>query len=186
LPSADLLLPGGNLKQIKNYVVLFLMAGIIISLDQWTKYLVRANLPEGATWLPAGMAWLSPYARIVHSSNTGAAFGSFQGHNGWIFTVVAVLVSAVVLYYYSHTPEVDWWMRLAMGLLLGGALGNNLFDRVLIGRVTDFISVGNFWVFNIADMSLNVCVAVMLLGLWFKRRSEQKMAGAQPDLLEEA
>jgi signal peptidase II len=173
------------LKHIRNYVILFLLAGIVIGLDQWTKALVRANLPLGGVWLPAGWDWLAPYARIIYTYNTGAAFGSFQGDHGWIFTCLALLVTAFVIYYLPQIPPTDWWMRLALGLLVGGALGNNLFDRLLFGKVTDFISVGNFWVFNVADMSLNVSVAVLLLGALIKEFGESKKAQGEPNILEE-
>ncbi len=172
------------MKQIKNYVTLFLTAGIIISLDQWTKALVRI-LPLGGTWLPDGLEWLSPYARIVHWHNTGAAFGSFQGY-GLVFTVLAFLVSGLIIYYYPQVDPRDWWLKLAMGMQLGGALGN-VIDRLTRGEletfttgpVTDFISVGNFAVFNVADASISVGVVVLLLGAWFKERSERKKAQAE-------
>jgi signal peptidase II len=59
-----------------------------------------------------------------------------------------------------------------MGLQLGGALGN-LIDRLTIGYVVDFISIGNFPVFNVADASISTGVAVLILGVWFKERSER-------------
>jgi signal peptidase II len=169
----------------RNFVILFLVASIVLGLDQWTKLLVRTHLVLGDTWLPAGWGWLAPYARILYIYNTGIAFGSFQGNNGWVFIVIAVLVTAGVLYYLYRSPETEWWVAVAMGLLVGGALGNNLFDRLLVGKVTDFISVGNFWIFNIADMSINLCVAMMLIGLWLLSRAEKNKAGEDSGLLEE-
>jgi signal peptidase II len=62
-----------------------------------------------------------------------------------------------------------------MGMQLGGALGN-LIDRVTRGEVTDFISVGNFAVFNIADASISVGVAVLLIGMWWKEKADSKKA----------
>src|SRR5512145_647143 len=176
--------PGGNLKQIKNYATLFLVAGLIIALDQWTKSLVRV-LPLGGTWLPEGLEWLAPYARIVHWTNTGAAFGSFQGY-GLVFTILAFLVAGLIIYYYQQVDPEDWWLRLAMGMQLGGALGN-VVDRLTrgdlatftTGPVTDFVSVGNFAVFNVADASISVGVVVLLIGAWFKERSERKKAPAE-------
>jgi len=172
------------LKQIKNYAALFLVAGFIIALDQWTKSLVRI-LPLGGTWLPTGMEWLAPYARIVNWYNTGAAFGSFQGY-GWVFTVLAFVVVGLIIYYYPQVDDQDWWLKLAMGMQMGGALGN-VVDRLtqgdlksmVLGPVTDFISVGNFAVFNVADASISVGVVVLLLGAWFKERSERKKAAAE-------
>src|SRR5512133_171631 len=164
---------GGNLKKVTNYAALFLVAGLIIALDQWTKSLVR-TLPLGGIWLPQGMEWLAPYARIVYWYNTGAAFGSFQGY-GWVFTILAFVVVGLIIYYYPQVDDSDWWLKLAMGMQMGGALGN-VVDRLTlgdlktltVGPVTDFISVGNFAVFNVADASISVGVVVLLLGAFLK------------------
>lgn len=172
------------MKQIKNYAGLFLVAGIIIGFDQWTKSLVR-TLPLGGTWLPLGLEWLSPYARIVHWYNTGAAFGSFAGY-GWVFTALAFIVVGLIIYYYRQVDDQDWWLKLAMGMQMGGALGN-VVDRLTrgdlstftVGPVTDFISVGNFAVFNVADASISVGVVVLLIGAWFKEKSDRKKAAAE-------
>jgi signal peptidase II len=77
----------------------------------------------------------------------------------------------------------DWTLKLAMGLQLGGAAGN-LIDRLLMGKVTDFISISVFPVFNIADASISVGVAVLLLGVWLKER-EEKLKAAQAEPLAE-
>lgn len=162
------------MKQIKNYAALFVVAGVIIALDQWTKSLVRI-LPMGNTWLPQGLEWLAPYARIVHWYNTGAAFGSFTGYS-WVFTILAFVVTGLIIYYYPQVDERDWWLKLAMGMQMGGALGN-VIDRLLRdGKVTDFISVGNFAVFNVADASISVGVVILLIGAWFKEKNERKNA----------
>lgn len=164
------------MKQIKNYAILFGVAGVIIALDQWTKSLVR-TLPQGATWLPQGFEWLLPYARIVHWYNTGAAFGSFTGYP-WVFTILAFVVAGLIIYYYPQVEDRDWWLKLAMGMQMGGALGN-VIDRVLRnGQVTDFISIGNFAVFNVADASISVGVVVLLIGAWFKEKQERKNTAA--------
>ena len=165
----------------KDYLYLFSVAGVIIALDQWTKWLVRENLPFRATWLPEWLEWLGPYARIVHWYNSGAAFGMFQGGN-LIFTVLAFIVIGAILYYFPRVDTHDWSLRLAMGLQLGGASGN-LIDRLLMGKVTDFISVGVFPVFNIADASITVGVIVLLLGVWIKEQIERrKSADSENDL----
>ena len=90
-------------QKVKDYLVLFVVAGSIIAIDQWTKWLVRENIEFGAQWLPQGMEWLSPYARIVHWYNSGAAFGMFQNGN-LVFTILAFLVIGAILYYY---PQVE-------------------------------------------------------------------------------
>lgn len=169
------------LKQsIKNYAYLAVLAGIIIGLDQWTKTLIRTNLEMGEIWSPWN--WLTPYARIVHWYNTGVAFGMFQDQ-GQIFTFLALIVAIIIIYFYPRVPESDWSLRLAMGLQLGGAIGN-LIDRITIGHVTDFISVGNFPVFNIADSSITIGVGVLILGVWLQEKKEKAMANSSSSFTE--
>jgi signal peptidase II len=159
-------------RRYRDYVLLLGVAGTILALDQWTKSVVRANLPFQAVWLPSWLEWLSPYARIVHWNNTGAAFGSFQNGN-LVFTGLAVVVILAILYYYPRVDPRDWSLRLAMGLQLGGAAGN-LTDRLKMGRVTDFISVGSFPVFNVADSAITIGVGILLLGVWWRERQERE------------
>ena len=71
----------------------------------------------------------------------------------------------------------DWTLRLALSLQLGGALGN-LVDRFRWGHVIDFISVGNFPVFNVADSSISLGVAVLILGVWLQERKQKKIEAA--------
>jgi len=157
-------------KIIKEYWLLFSVASIIVVLDQISKAIVRANIPFGGRWMP--LDWLAPYFRFVHWENTGAAFGIFQ-NGGAIFAILAVIVAAFIVIYYPQIPEDEPLMRVAMALQLGGALGN-LIDRIVFGPVTDFISVGNFAVFNIADSSITVGVGILILALWLSERNEKK------------
>ncbi len=157
-------------KRFWDYFMLFGMAIVIIALDQWTKWLVRTNIElNQQMWAP--WPWLIPYARIVNTTNTGAAFGMLQGFGG-VFTVLAIIVILAILYYFPRIEHEDWPLRAAMGLQLGGALGN-LIDRILQGHVTDFISIGRFAVFNIADASISLGVAVLIIGVWIKERQEK-------------
>lgn len=162
-------------RLMKDYLLLALVVTVIVSLDQWTKWLVRTNIPFSGSWLPIGWDWLSPYARIVHWYNSGAAFGMFQQFGG-VFAVLAVIVVATIIYYFPRVEEADWPLRLAMGMQLAGALGN-LIDRLTLGgKVTDFISVWTFPVFNVADASITMGVVVLVLGVWWKERHDKKMA----------
>lgn len=156
-------------KTIKNYLFLFLVSGSLTVLDQWSKAFVRSSLAMGSIWSP--WDWLTPYARIVHWQNTGVAFGMFQGM-GNVFAILAAIVSVVIIYYYPRVAGNDWVLRLAMALQLAGALGN-FIDRVTIGYVTDFISVWTFPVFNVADASISVGVAVLLIYVWYQDRKEK-------------
>jgi len=74
--------------------------------------------------------------------NSGAAFGILQEFGG-IFTILALIVAIVIILYFPQIPRQDKFLRIALGLQLGGALGN-LIDRLSQGYVTDFISVGSF------------------------------------------
>ncbi len=151
------------------------MASLVILLDQWSKFLIRANLQVGEIWSP--WEWLTPYARIVHWYNTGVAFGLFQDQ-GQLFTVLKIAVSIAIIYYFPRVPVNDWPLRVAIGLQLGGALGN-LVDRIAFGHVIDFISVGSFPVFNVADASITIGVAVLILGIWIQERQKKKNGAAQ-------
>ncbi len=167
--SLDTFLDGAPLnRNFSSYLQLFSVAGLVIALDQWTKWLVRTNIPFAETWLPRGLEWLEPYARLVYWENSGAAFGMFQ-NAGLVFTILAFLVIGAIIYYYPQVESSDWTLRLALSMQLGGASGN-LIDRLTIGQVTDFISVGNFPVFNVADASISVGVAILLLGVWWSER----------------
>ena len=157
-------------KLLKDYAFLFSIAGIIVLLDQWTKSLIRQNLGMGEVLTLAD--WLTPYARIVHWYNTGVSFGMLQGSND-IFKIFILAVVIAIIAIFPRIPKEDWTLRLAMAMQLGGAFGNML-DRFIVGHVTDFISVGNFPVFNIADSSITIGVGVLLLGFWLQDRKEKQ------------
>ena len=158
-------------QRIFDYIYLLGIAGLIVVLDQWTKSIVRNNLQLGESWAP--WDWLMPYARIVHWKNTGAAFGMLPGM-GTVFTILPIIVIIVIIFYFPQVPKHEWYLRLAMAMQMGGAAGN-LVDRLARGHVTDFVSVGRFAVFNVADASISVGVAVLLVGIWIaERRMKQE------------
>jgi signal peptidase II len=157
----------------KNYSVLLVAVTLIVAFDQWTKWLVRGNIPINTSWLPDSLNWLSPYARITYIQNSGSSFGMFQ--NAKVFlTILAVLIIIGAIYYVVTMDFVDDWTMVAAGLYIGGAIGN-LIDRLTIGSVTDFVSVGTFYIFNVADASINVSVAMLLLILWIHERRKSNM-----------
>ena len=176
-------------KYLTDYAFLLSIAGAVVLLDQWTKFLVRSNLAFGEIW-PQGH-WIVFYARIVHWRNTGAAFGMFQNF-GIVFAVLAIVVSGAIVYYFPKIPKQDWALRIALGLQLGGAVGNlisrltqsnvtdgNFIERLSQGYVTDFISIDSFAVFNVADASISIGVAILALSL-FQREKKQKTAESPP------
>ena len=153
-------------QALKSYLLLFPLAGTIIILDQWTKYLLITGLAVGESWSP--WPWLAPFARFVHWYNTGVAFGMFQNMN-LVFLILSCLVSLAIIIYFPRIRKTEWALRVALCLQLGGALGNAI-DRVRFGHVIDFISVGTFPVFNVADSSISIGVVVLLLGIWYQDR----------------
>jgi signal peptidase II len=164
-------------KYFWDYAFLLGIAGFIVLVDQLTKYLVRTQLPFAGSW--SAFVWLEPYIRIVHWQNTGAAFGMLQGF-GFIFAILAVIVSIAILYYFPRVPSNEWAMRLAMAMQLGGAVGN-LIDRITVGTVTDFVSVGTFAVFNVADACISVGTVILILAVWDSERRQKKLARANPE-----
>ncbi|MBK8618192.1 MAG: signal peptidase II [Anaerolineales bacterium] len=165
---------------MKKYYSLLFTAGLVVALDQWTKWLVRTNIPLHESWLPESLNWLSSYARIVFIYNSGAAFGMFQNAN-LLFAAFAFLVIGIILYSYPKIEEGDGSLRLASGLYLSGVLGN-LIDRLTMGKVTDFISVGNFYIFNIADASINIAVVILLISFWVSER-KKPVASSENEVL---
>lgn len=160
-----------------DYLILMLGALVIVALDQWTKHLVRASLAVGEIWAP--IPSIEPFFRIINWHNTGAAFGLFPD-GGMLFTIIAVIVSAAILYYYPQISGSSWLLRSALILQLGGALGN-LVDRLLRGPVTDFIAVGSFPVFNVADACISTGVGLLILALWLEERHHD----AEPSQIDE-
>lgn len=156
----------------RDLSLLFITTASLVALDQWTKAWVREHVPLGSDWLPDSLAWLMPYARIRHTYNHGAAFGFFQD-GGWFFAVLAVIVSLLIIGYFPSTSKKDWWLRLALVLQLGGAVGN-LIDRLRFGPVTDFISLGSFAIFNVADSCITVGVIILIAGVWLTERKQKR------------
>ncbi|HSR48770.1 MAG TPA: signal peptidase II [Anaerolineales bacterium] len=166
-------------QRMRAYLFLGAISGLVLAMDQWSKFLVRTQLELGETWSP--VAVLEPFVRIVHWNNTGAAFGLLPSA-GTIFTIIAIGVTAAILYYFPRVPESHVAMRIALALQLGGAVGN-LIDRILIGTVTDFISIATFPVFNVADASITVGTALLLAAMWVdERRRKQEAADADQDV----
>ena len=160
------------LKRVLNQALVYLLAAIVVLVDQYSKHLVRTSLPVNGIWNP--LDWLAPYARILYIQNTGAAFGLFK-EAGLFFTAVAVIVTGVIVVYTQRLPSGHWWMRVALGMQLGGALGN-LVDRLVFGTVTDFISVGNFAIFNVADASISLGVVFLAIIMWLDGRNDRQQS----------
>ncbi|MEW5867785.1 MAG: signal peptidase II [Chloroflexota bacterium] len=149
-------------QRLLDYLILLSVAGLVVLLDQWIKSLVRTHLSPNEIYRPD--LWITQYVRILHLKNSGTIGGIFQNMGGF-FTVLSILISITVLLYFPQVPRQEWMLRLSLCLVLGGGVGN-LIDRLSRGYVTDFVSVGNFLVFNVADASLSVGIALCLFAVW--------------------
>ena len=134
--------------------LVILISLITFFLDQISKYAVIQSLPMGHSWPKTG------FFRLTHIANTGSAFGFFSNQN-MILTVAAFLGIGILIYFYRSSPNPSNWMKVSIGLILSGAVGN-LIDRLLLGHVTDFIDVGPWYIFNIADASIVTGMIVLI------------------------
>lgn len=144
------------------------VAAVVIALDQITKMWVRATIPKFTYVVP--IPALGEYFVFEHVDNYGAAFGILQ-NQGNLFILVAAVVAIAILVYVQQLPQEQRFLRILLGLQLGGALGN-VIDRLYQGYVTDFIKMGipgvYYWPnYNIADSA--IVLGVIGLGIYVLR-----------------
>ncbi|GAB5452678.1 MAG: signal peptidase II [Halioglobus sp.] len=145
------------------------IALVVILLDQYTKGLASSSLDYGRP--QEVFSWFN----LTLAHNPGAAFSFLADASGWqryFFTILASIISAGLVIWLYLMPRGQRLLALSLGLILGGALGN-LWDRVQLGYVVDFISVhyGGYYFpsFNIADSAISVGAALMLLDSFIHR-----------------
>lgn len=152
------------------------LTAIIVLLDQLTKHWVVAifELRERVNVLP--------FFDLTLAYNPGAAFSFLADAGGWqrwFFTIVAIVVSAGLVLWIKRLQPNEKWLAIALTLILGGALGN-LYDRLLLGHVVDFLLF--YWhpyyfpAFNIADSAISIGAAMIFLDVFFdfKKMNESK------------
>ncbi|MDE1962126.1 MAG: signal peptidase II [Xanthomonadaceae bacterium] len=152
------------------------LTAFVIALDQATKAIVLYTLTPYVPHpvIPGFFNWTLAF-------NTGAAFSFLAEHpqwSRWLFSVIAVGVSAVLVRWLAHTPRRDWRTALPLALVIGGAFGN-LIDRLRVGQVTDFIQVyigaWPFPAFNVADAAISVGAALLVIFGLFTRGEPGKV-----------
>jgi signal peptidase II len=144
------------------------VAGAIVVLDQASKAWIRTRLPELYDSEPV----IDGFFSLTRVHNTGAAFGFMNNVDFPYKTAVVTLVRTAALgalaYYTSTLATAQWLSRLGLAFIIGGAIGN-VIDGLTAGYVLDFVDVNfgdwHFWAFNVADASINVGVALMILEL---------------------
>lgn len=153
----------------RDWILVATIAAVFAT-DQLTKFIIKGTLRLGESWPAEGLI------RLTHGTNTGTAFGLLP--NQTLFLIFASIIAiGFLVYFYRAYALPRPILRLAIGLQLGGAFGN-LFDRVAFGAVTDFIDVGWWPIFNIADSSICVGMATLVIVLLlFDSRKETNSEG---------
>lgn len=135
------------------------LAALVVVVDQLAKAWLVSFLRPGERTDVVG-----EYVRLVHSQNTGALFGLFRD-SAPLFGIVSIGVVGVILWFH-HGSGRNTLLSIALGLLLGGALGN-MADRFRLGYVVDFVDLGvgslRFYTFNVADMAVSGAILLLLL-----------------------
>jgi signal peptidase II len=158
---------------------LYCIALVLVAFDQWTKYLVRNNLPLNRD--TALIPWLDKIFTFTYIHNTGGAFGLLPGV-GLPFILVAIAVVVIIILYSRQITTGPWFLRLAFGLQLGGAMGN-LVDRIVFGYVTDFVNFRWWPVWNIADSCIVVGTILLLIFIVFFDRPVKQAVSTPVDVI---
>jgi len=128
---------------------------LVLAADQISKYIVRLKMNPHES-LPV----IKGIFHITYVQNTGAAFSILRGKTYFFIMVSIVIILAVIIFLRKVPPEKKL-LRIAMALVLGGAAGNNLIDRLRFGYVVDFLDFRIWPVFNIADSAIVVGVIIL-------------------------
>lgn len=146
---------------------MLMVAALVWLADQASKLYVVRNLALGEVWAP--IPSLERFFTFTRTTNTGAAFGLFPNVGG-LFVLIAIGVIIGIVMFYPRLPTEHRIVQVALGLQLGGALGN-LTDRLTRGSVVDFLDF-KFWpIFNVADSA--IVVGVLILAFYLLREDFQ-------------
>ena len=146
----------------RHWAAFFGLAAAVVVADQLSKAWIVAGFPFGEPVEVVG-AWL----RVWYVANTGALFGLFRDQ-AVLFAALSIAVIALIVWYHGRAVAGSGWLAtLALGLLLGGAIGN-FIDRVRLGHVVDFVDMGlpdgwRFYTWNLADAAISTSILLLLL-----------------------
>ena len=155
----------------RDRIMLSVAVAVFIA-DQATKYIVKANLDLYESWPREGLV------RITYGTNSGTAFGLFPDQT-LVLIVTSLLAIGFIYYFYRSHALPSRVLRLAIGLQLGGAFGN-LIDRIRLGSVVDFIDIGWWPIFNVADSSIVTGIGLLALIIFLTPREQDQPADAAP------
>jgi signal peptidase II len=156
------------------------LAAVVFVADQLTKAWLVSFLAPGERVQIVG-----DYVRLVHSQNSGALFGLFRDQ-AIIFAVVSVGVVGAIVWFH-RTSGRNTLLSVALGLLLGGALGN-MADRFRFGYVVDFVDLGlggfRWYTFNVADSAISGAILLLLSSAFLAGRTEPATRPAKESTME--
>jgi len=155
-------------------VYYYIIAAVIILIDQVTKWLIVRNMQIGEN-----ITVIENFFYITSHRNRGAAWGILEGQMWFFYIITAVVIVGLIYYIQKHTKE-NKVMGVALGFMLGGAIGN-FIDRLFRKEVVDFINTYifsyDFPIFNIADSALCIGVALLFIHmLFFEGKQEKEQA----------
>ncbi|MEH6445663.1 MAG: signal peptidase II [Oceanospirillaceae bacterium] len=156
------------------------LAALVLVLDRLSKVIAQENL----TYADANPV-IPGFFDLTLLYNKGAAFGFLADAGGWqqwLFATLAIVMSVILTIWIKRTPREIWWLNAGLALILGGALGN-LYDRIMLGKVVDFLSFHfgsySFPTFNVADIAISCGAFLLIVDMLFfekKRLTQQDIA----------
>lgn len=163
-------------ERARRWLVFSGLAALVVIVDQLSKLYVDANFAIASVHpLPGGSAptpIIGDLVRIAKSYNNGGIFGLF-GNSAPLFAISSLAVIVVILLYEGREGVRSWLLTIALGLLLGGAIGN-LIDRIRLGWVVDFVDMGigntRFYTFNVADSAISIALVLLIFIALFRER----------------
>jgi signal peptidase II len=170
-----------------KYLTLFLLANVLILVDQYSKFLITTHLP-----LYYSIEVIEGVFNLTHVRNPGVAFGLFAGvesqYKAWIFVFISSVAIIAILVIYHHTPKEHRMVRIGLILIFSGAIGN-VIDRIVYKEVIDFLDVfyeGYHWpAFNFADSCITIGVGLMILDLFQQHPKQLLSSNASKESIDE-
>ncbi len=147
-----------------------LIGAIVIIIDQFTKYLVRANMQPGDR-IPVIGDWMS----IYYVQNTGTAFSMFRGNQFVTVFLTSLLIILCIVFIVKEARDGKRLIPVLFTFVAAGGI-SNMIDRLSLGYVTDMISCGSFAVFNVADIGVTCGCILTMIALLILYRDEGKEA----------
>ncbi|MEO8571227.1 MAG: signal peptidase II [Chloroflexota bacterium] len=158
----------GTARTGAHWLVFAGVAVAVLVVDQLTKAWLVANVSPGEV-----VHVIGDYARLVFSRNSGALFGLFRD-NAILFGIVSLVVVGLIVGYHAKAGR-SRYLSIALGLLLGGAIGN-LADRLRLGYVVDFVDLGigdlRFFTFNVGDSAITLAILMLIAAAIFPALSD--------------